>query len=446
MAINGAGVARALSTMQDVVLGQSAFQASEEARPNEAISSARWTPIQRIAFRWATIYIVLYCFPFPAGALPGLDWAESLWLDFWQDSVVPWIGLHALQWEVQFVPNGSGDTAFHWVQLFAYFTLATAGTLVWSILDRSRLQYARLFAWLYLYVRYDLAWEMLRYGLHKVFALQFVTGPTLSRMLETYGESSPFALASTFMASSTTYLVFAGVAETVGGTLLLFRGLTTLGALIVVPVMTNAVLMNFCYDIPVKIHSSHVLVLAVFLLVPEARRLTRAIVLGKSVEGAEAPAPAPQGRARALRGVLKLAVVAGLVVPQVLMNRALAANFAIRHPLYGIYEPGSDAVPADVRAVIVDEVKVLAIQRASGALVRFQIARSSEPGSLTLAPYRRAGQKAKLAFKSSEDGLLTLSGAIEGEPFDLRLHKVPTPPFVLQTRGFRWINDNAFDR
>jgi hypothetical protein len=128
------------------------------------------------------------------------------------------------------------------------------------------------------------------------------------------------------------------------------------------------------------------------------------------------------------------------------MNRALAANFAIRHPLYGIYEPGSDAVPADVRAVIVDEVKVLAIQRASGALVRFQIARSSEPGSLTLAPYRRAGQKAKLAFKSSEDGLLTLSGAIEGEPFDLRLHKVPTPPFVLQTRGFRWINDNAFDR
>jgi hypothetical protein len=65
---------------------------------------------------------------------------------------------------------------------------------------------------------------MLRYGIHKVFALQFATDPTLSPMLESYGESSPFGLASTFMASSTTYLVVAGMAETLGGALLPFLG------------------------------------------------------------------------------------------------------------------------------------------------------------------------------------------------------------------------------
>jgi len=447
MQLNGAGVVQLLSTVQEVVLGQLDIERSAVARPAEATGEARWTSAQRIGFRWAAIYIVLYCFPFPAGALPGLDWAESLWLDLWQGSIVPWIGTHVLGLEqVEFVPNGSGDTLFHWVQLLTDVALATAGTMLWSILDRSRTHYARLSAWLFLYVRYDIAWEMLRYGLHKVFALQFVTGPTLSRMFETYGESSPFGLSSTFMGSSTTYVVLAGVAETLGGALLFFRRTTTLGALIVVPVMTNAVLMNFCYDLPVKIHSSHILLLTLFLLLPEARRLTHAIVLGRAVEPVSRPGLTSQGWMRRVRGALKLLVVAGLVVPPVLMNRDAAARFAERHPLYGVYEAAPDGTPGNVRAVIIDEVRVLAIQRTSGPLQRFQIGRSSEPGLLTLVPYRRAGQKAKVQYKTGDDGALTLTGTIDGESFDLRLRKVPTPSFLLQTRGFHWVNDNAFDR
>jgi hypothetical protein len=138
--------------------------------------------------------------------------------------------------------------------------------------------------------------------------------------------------------------------------------------------------------------------------------------------------------------------VAGLFVPQVLINQAAAANFAMRHSLFGVYEAASDAVPRDVRTVIIDEVRVLAIRRESGPLQRFQIARSSDPGSLTLAPYRRSGQKATVKYTTGEDDALVLTGTIEGEPFDLRLHKVPTPAFQLRTRGFHWVNDNAFDR
>jgi len=91
-------------------------------------------------------------------------------------------------------------------------------------------------------------------------------------------------------------------------------------------------------------------------------------------------------------------------------------------------------------------VRVLAIRRVSGPPQRFQIARSAEPGSLTLAPYRRAGQMANLQHRTGEDNELVLTGAIDGEAFDLRLRKVPTPLFLLQTRGFHWVNDNAFDR
>jgi len=439
-------VARLFARVGDVMLrepGRSGTQTSSDGAARRP-----WSARQCVAFRWASLYILFYCLPFPAGALPGFDWAEDLWQEPWHSSIVPWVAAHVLHLEqpVALLNTGSGDTLYHWVQLFTYCALATTGAIVWSIVDRRRTDYARAFAWLYLYVRYDVAWEMLRYGIHKVFALQFATGPTLSRMLEPYGESSPFGLASTFMGSSTTYLMLAGAAETVGGALLIFPPLTTLGALIVVPIMVNVALMNFCYDIPVKIHSSHILLLTLFLLLPEARRLIRAIVLGSSVEGTRQQAFSHGGWMGRGRNVLKLAVVAGLVVPQVLMNRTTAAHLAERHPLFGIYEVAPGAMPNDVRTIIIDEVRVLAIRRASGPLQRFQIAGRSEPGSLTLVPYRRSGQKAKLQYRATEDGQLVLMGSIDDEAFDLRLQKMPTPSFPLQTRGFHWVNDYAFDR
>ena len=132
------------------------------------------------------------------------------------------------------------------------------------------------------------------------------------------------------MGSSTTYVVLAGVAETVGGALLLFPRLATLGALIVVPVMANVVLMNFCYDIPVKIHSSHILGLTLFLLLPEARRLADVIVFGRPVEAARHVSILRlKGKVRA---ALQAAVAAALIVPQVLANRATAGRLAERSP------------------------------------------------------------------------------------------------------------------
>ena len=58
-----------------------------------------------------------------------------------------------------------------------------------------------------------------------------------------------------------------------GGTLRYFRRTTTLGALIVAFVMTNVVMLNFCYDVPVKLFSLHILAFALFLVAPDAKRL-----------------------------------------------------------------------------------------------------------------------------------------------------------------------------
>jgi uncharacterized membrane protein YphA (DoxX/SURF4 family) len=115
--------------------------------------------------------------------------------------------------------------------------------------------------WLRVYVRYVLAAAMLGYGMAKVFKSQF---PAISdmRLMQPYGDSSPMALLWNFMGFSTAYTIFVGAAEVLGGLLLLFRRTATLGALVVIAVMSNIVMLNFCYDVPVKLYSVHLWLMA----------------------------------------------------------------------------------------------------------------------------------------------------------------------------------------
>ena len=142
---NGAGVAAMFARLGTALRAVPSDGPGADERANDRAPSSNWSWWQKVGFRWALLYIVLYCLPFPAGALPGLDWAEDLWQKPWHEWIVPWVGAHVLGLDqpVMFLYTGSGDTTFHWVQLFAYGALATLGALVWSIVDRRRANYTR---------------------------------------------------------------------------------------------------------------------------------------------------------------------------------------------------------------------------------------------------------------------------------------------------------------
>ncbi len=142
---------------------------------------------------------------------------------------------------------------------------------VWSSVSR-RPEHERLYDWLRVYVRFFLAWVMLGYAFQKLFKLQFYD-LGLWRLTSTFGEASPMGLLWAFMGASTLYTVFSGGLEAIGACLLFFRRTTALGALILVAVLGNVVMMNFSYDVPVKLFSSHLWLAAVFLLLPDIPRL-----------------------------------------------------------------------------------------------------------------------------------------------------------------------------
>ena len=153
---------------------------------------------------------------------------------------------------------------------------------------------------------------MLSYGMAKVFPGQF-GAPTLDRLLEPYGQSSPMGLLWTFMGDSRPYAFFTGVVECLGGLLLFSQRTTTLGALVVAAAMGNVAMLNFSYDVPVKLYSSHLFALAVLLLLPDIPRLRRVFLTNESTRPAQLRKPFTSvWRNRAALVVKGIVIVASL--------------------------------------------------------------------------------------------------------------------------------------
>jgi hypothetical protein len=90
-----------------------------------------------------------------------------------------------------------------------------------------------------------------------------------------------------FMSASRPYAIFADAVEVTAGALLLFRRTTTLGAMVAAAAMTNVVALNYCYDVPVKLYSTNILLMAVFLLAPEFCRLAHVLVFNRPTAPAD---------------------------------------------------------------------------------------------------------------------------------------------------------------
>ncbi|HEX8425522.1 hypothetical protein [Hymenobacter sp.] len=243
-----------------------------------------WPWWRNILFRFSCLYLLLYMSP----------WT---WL-----AEVPWFSILAEQYseierllvtfgndhlfhvkEVLVPANGSGDTSYSYAQLCFYTLVAVVGTLVWTLLARKKMNYVTGYYWLLVVVRYYVALTALAYGIIKLFGLQ-MPFPTLSALATPLGDLLPMRFSWHFIGYSTPYQFFSGAMEALAGSLLLARRTCLLGALVAVGVFLNVMMMNLCYDIPVKLFSIHLFAFSVFLLLSNAERLLNFFLLNRPVE------------------------------------------------------------------------------------------------------------------------------------------------------------------
>ncbi|MEM7457369.1 MAG: hypothetical protein AAF456_23740 [Planctomycetota bacterium] len=279
--------------------------------------------VTRFAFRFSFCYWIIYSFPVLTGTLltPLIpeQWATfQTWYSERKDLLVHWAAERFFSIEGKMVPaNGSGDTTSEYVTLFVGFLLALILAAVWSIVHDliRKTEHRYLKDVLRSYLRYVLAFWMLSYGLGKV-ALVFNQFPTVSeyQFNKNWGDSSPMNVVWAFMGSSKAYTIFAGLGETAGALLLVWRRTAIIGALVTLGVMVNVVMLNYCYDVPVKLFSTHLMFMAIFILLPDAGRLLNVMLFNRSTEPVDLKPPYTNRWSIWIQRALKLTVIGWMIV------------------------------------------------------------------------------------------------------------------------------------
>ncbi len=410
---------------------------------------------RRIGFRFGVVFGALLIYPFPIDLLPRMDWLAKLlrtplvWATQWFGQTM--LGIPGLAP----ADNGSGDRTFDYVQLLVFAILGAVGAIAWSALDRRR-SYPRLAAAARVVLRYSLAHAMLSYGFAKICRLQFGDlSPAALRT--TVGECSPMGLLWRFMDYSAPYTVFGGLCEAIPGALLLWRRTAAIAAVMVIAVMTNVVMLNLSYDVSVKLYSTQLLVMAVLIALPDARRLLAA-ALGRATT--EVP---PRARMSPRRErVRQLAKAAFVLAVAVSLYPTLGGRAAPGSEVYGnwvvdtLTADGVERPPLATDPVRWHDVSFsrggLAIWRVSGdrdpqvtetrISYPYQLDAASHTLRVTIDPKKKLEETWRYTRPAPDR--LVIDGVHLGTSLHVTLHPAPEPPLL--TRGFHWINEAPFSR
>lgn len=435
--------------------------------PGPAETQQRWHPATRIIFRFGVVYLGLFCLTFAQITFVYAGIA-ALWLPqnavLWQmitlEPVTRWVGRTVFGVDTALQPfSGSGDQAAIWVLVFCLFVVSVVATAAWSVLDRNRPAYPRLAAWFAVFLRLCLGGQMLFYGFAKVIPTQ-MPSPPLAALLEPFGNLSPMAVLWLQVGTSHPYEIVLGSVEVLAGVLLFLPRTATAGALLSVGATAQIFLLNMTYDVPVKILSSHLLLISVVLLGPHARRLAAALA-GRATD-AEVRRPlfesARHNRiAAAVQVALGLWVLAGCLILNVQLWQEVGDGRE-KPDLYGIWSVSEFTVDDTPRPpLITDETRwqrlvfdapqVVTYQRMNGELV--DVAASMEGDTLTLTdlsapPGEPPAPWATMTVDRQSPDTLRLEGTLDGTPVTIALKRQPLDDFTLRSRGFNWVQDQPY--
>ena len=418
----------------------------------------RWSPVTRVAFRFLFVYFILYSLAtqisgglilIPGLSFPGLG-------PFWpMRPITVWVATHVFGITAPLAYAGnSGDTNFFWVQTAWLFMAALGASVAWSVAARRRAEHVTLHKWLHLLVRLAVAAQMFDYGMAKVIPTQ-MPAPSLLTLVEPVGHLSLQGLLWTSIGASPSYQIFTGVAEVVGGLLLLVPRTTVLGAIICLAVMIQVFVLNLTYDVGIKLISFHLIVMILFLLAPEARRLASVFMLDRAAE--------PSTRRelfrtpRANRAALAAQILFGVYLLG--MYTAISRGYwygeggggSPRSPLYGIWNvqelsidglarpPVLNDYDRRWRRVIFDAPDVVVFQRTDDSFARYGVVVDVGARTLALTKGNSRSWQSTFAFERRSPGRLTLDGVMDGRTIHLDLQRVELDTFRLLNSTFRWV-------
>ena len=242
---------------------------------------AAWSGSEKIAFRFAFIFIILLVVPLE------WDWYERL---FSSGSFYDFMATLAggSKSELIKIETESGRWGLASYASWGLAALiALLGATIWTILSGScRLkQYGVWYYWLRVLVRYRIGIGLIAFGFIKFYPMQ-MPFPSVANLNTDFGDYAAFKLYWQLVGVSYRYEIFLGFLEIAAGVLFFFRATTALGAIITAGLLFNITHANFGYDGGVHVYASYFVLLSLFLLVQYVPDLWKLFIRGESVKSA----------------------------------------------------------------------------------------------------------------------------------------------------------------
>ena len=431
---------------------------------SDATRAQDWPLWKRVGFRFVFCYLLLYALCCGNATFwktfPRIG--DRLELMFWYPfkHAAPWFGTHIFHLtgnSARLHVGVSNDQALTWISVGVMLVVAAVGTLIWSALDQ-RKSYSRLMLWFRLALRVCIASSMIIYGMLKLFPNQ-MSPPSLAVLNEPVGNMSPMTLLWTLLGLHPLYECIAGAIETLCGVLILFRRTALAGAWLTIFVMSNVALYNYFFDVPVKIFSAHLLLMAVVALLPDLSALAaffwRHVAAKQSAWGPRWSA-AGLRRENLILGAWLLLAIGGRAWTLGPITVRERTNVAHPSPLTGMWQVDAATKPyitADgfpMTALTLEPDGRAMLRATDGALYRATALYSAANHTLRVQPIG-LNQSVTYSVAQTDATHLVLtpqSSAPAGGDFGtLAISRVPTPEhYFLLDRGFHWVNEWGLER
>lgn len=419
----------------------------------------KWNPFEKIGFRFSFIYLLLFIIFQNNGAYPLWDFLMQKPTE-WLQNLIPWIAKHILHlsYDITVFTNGSGDTTYDYIIVLLILVTSFLVTIIWSLIDRHRDNYSVLYYWLSVAVRFYVGLMLINYGLYKIIKLQFPS-PSFSRLLQSYGESSPMGLAWTFLGFSKGYNLFMGVAEVLAG-MLLFRRTVTAGAIITLMTTANVMAVNFFYDVPVKILSTHLVLMTIFLLSKDLKTLFIFFFTKKSVS--LQPIIQPDFKNKWMKialtsiKILVIAYVFGYGIYELTVYQKEYGEDAPKPAVYGLYEVfyfEKNGIPISMKSDDNDRWHYI-ISEYEGSVQIIKTNKSSEyfesqidtlKHEIILTNNQYPKKSVIINYKISKD-TFDFETVIQNDTIIGNCKILTKESFLMNNRGFNWISEYPFNR
>jgi len=220
-------------------------------------------------------------------------------------------------------------------------------------------------------------------------------------------------------------------------------------------------MVNMTYDVPVKLFAFHLVLMSIFLIAPDARRLINWFVLNRPVVPDSAPrygASARSHRVWIIAQLVFLAVALGNEIYGGARSWKTFGGAAPKSPLYGIWDVDSMTVNGELRpplttdtlryshAVFQSRDGFTVFQKMNQKFDYFRGTVDTVQHTVTLQSGMDKTLKPVLTYERPSPTRLTFEGDLRGEHIRIAMTQHDLNKFLLISRGFHWVQEYPVNR